>query len=42
MAQIKYFKIKVTVGSVAGKYPLGNIPGSDDANRYAEGSPRGH
>ena len=25
MAQIKYFKIKVTVGSVAGKYPLGNI-----------------
>ena len=29
MAQMKYFKIKVTVDSVAGKCPLGNIPGKE-------------
>ena len=29
MAQMKYSKIKVTVDSVAGKCPLGNIPGKE-------------
>jgi uncharacterized repeat protein (TIGR04076 family) len=29
MAQMKYFKIKVSVDSVAGKCPLGNRPGNE-------------
>jgi len=29
MAQMKYSKIRVTVDSVAGKCPLGNIPGKE-------------